>query len=695
VKPPRLTWFQLRFPRDLDDEAVIAALSAFSGVPHAARLIFSLRAEAGGIAHRLALSADALEVVTGSLRAAVPSLRLDTIDAPMDGFTRRELWQLIPATAAIRADELSAIAAALLASLYPLEQAEVVELRWHARPAVRPAVPLDPDEHRVGRALALKHKLAGPGLSVYGELRVSAATAARARQLAHRAGSILRSLGTPHGRLIAESYWYGQLLHLLALRGRFLGVRELAAVIGWPIDAPDLPGLELGVSRRLVPSTALPERGRVLGLSNLAGLSRPVAITPTASTRGLYLLGPTGTGKTNLIKSLVRDDLMAGRGLAVIETNGDLIRDLLALIPPHRLGDVVLIDPTDRDYAVGFNPFSGSSDPSLVADQLGELFQRLWKDYWGPRTGQLAHMGLLTLARREGSTLLDLPRLFLDTDFRAGVLHGLDDPVGLEPDWRWFMNLAERDQATVVAPLLNKVRQFTARASIRAIVGQASPPVSMRSVMAEGKVLLAHLPKGLIGAETAQLLGCLLLTSLWQAAAERAALAPNERRPFGLYVDEVQDFAASPVPWEEMFAQGRKYGLSLTVAHQNLAQLPKELREVVLANARSKAVFALSVSDARALEPLFAPSLTAADLASLDAYSVAAIVALDDGGTARPVTLSTPPPLPAVGAASHVRAHVRQRYARPVSEVEAELRRQAARPRPPAAPVGRRPRGSR
>ena len=303
-------------------------------------------------------------------------------------------------------------------------------------------------------------------------------------------------------------------------------------------------------------------------------------------------------------------------------------------------------------------------------------------------------MGLLTLARRHGSTLLDLPRLFLDEHFRLAVLADLDDPVGLEPDWRWFARLPEREQATVIAPLLNKVRQFTARASIRAIVGQAAPAISMRAVLAENKILLVHIPKGLIGAETAQLLGCLVLTALWQASAERAALAPAERAPFGLYVDEVQDFAASPVPWDEMFAQGRKYGLALTVAHQNLGQLPRELREVVLANARSKAALALSVSDAKTLEPLFAPALTAADLQALDAYSVAAIVALDDGGTARPVTLATPSPPPPSGVNRQaVRARSRELYARPSAEVETALRRQVSRLRPPAAPVGRRPRG--
>ena len=220
-------------------------------------------------------------------------------------------------------------------------------------------------------------------------------------------------------------------------------------------------------------------------------------------------------------------------------------------------------------------------------------------------------------------------------------------------------------------------------------MGQATPPLSMQRLMAEQKILLVYLPKGLIGAETATLLGCLVLTSLWQAATERAGRQQAERHPFGLYVDEVQDFAEAPIPWDEMFAQGRKYGLALTVAHQNLEQLRKELREVVLANARSKAVFALSASDAKALEPLFAPALTASDLQALDAHSIAALVALDNGSTARPVTLSTPPPPTPLGSRQQVRHASRLHYARPRAEVEAALRQQAAGKPLPRTVVGR------
>jgi hypothetical protein len=695
VNQAELTWFQLRFPRDLSNDAVLAALSSFSGVPHGSRLVFDLSATSAGIEHRLAVSPGASDIVTSGLRAAIPSLRLDAIKAPQYTYRRRVLWQLSPALAAIRVDEPATTAAALLSSLFPLTDKESVRLLWLVRPAVRPALQFTSENRREGYVSAMQRKLAMPGLSAHGELLVSAPNRGRTLQLVQRTTSVLRSLSTPHGRLIHDDYWLGQTLRALMQRGRYLSVAELAAVIAWPIDGPDLPGLELGAAKRLVPSSELAERGRVLGVSNFAGVTRPVAISVSASTRGTYILGPTGTGKTSLIKNLVRDDLAAGRGLAVVETNGDLVNDLLDLIPPERVNDVVLLDPTDHDYAVGFNPFASSHDPSLIADHLGELFQRLWKAYWGPRTGQLAHMGLLTLARRRESTLLDLPRLFLDADFRRKVVAELDDPVGLEPDWRWYERLPIREQSTVVAPLLNKVRQFTARPSIRTMMGQAKPATSMRRIMAGNKVLLVYLPKGLIGSETATLLGCLVLTSLWQAATERAGLPIAERTSFGLYVDEVQDFADAPIPWDEMFAQGRKYGLALTVAHQNLDQLDRELREVVLANARSKAVFALSATDAKIMERLFAPSLTASDLQALDAHSIAAQVALDDGGTARPVTLTTPPPPTSQGSAALVRDASRQHYARSRSEVEAELRRQVQRPRPAPAPVGRRRRDQR
>jgi hypothetical protein len=686
-----LCWFDLRFPRGLEEGEVITALSSLSGLPHSARLALELEADEAGIRHRLGVSAEHAKLVTANLRAAIPRLRLREVAPPSSTSRHRLLWQLAPSVAAVRTDDLAGVSAALLSNLSPLGKGERLRLTWHVRAGVTPSMPVTDDGSRIGRARALRVKLALPGMRGYGELRVGAASPARRRQLIQSVSAALRSLRSPHGRLVADPWWFGQLARLFTVRGRYLSAAELAAVIGWPIDGPDLAGLSLGAAKRLVPDPALPKSGRLIGFSDYDQNARPVALSPKAATRSMWLLGPTGTGKTSLLKHLIRSDLDQGRAVVVLETNGDLITELTDAIPPHRVDDVILLDPTDPDFAVGFNPLANASNPALVADQLSELFARLWSAYWGPRTAQLAHMGLLTLARRGNASLVDLPRLFLDPGFRADVLTGLDDPLGLALDWQWFEGLSEAEGASVVAPLLNKVRAFAARPAIRAIIGQPTPALSIRQIIEQKKVLLVHLPKGLIGAETAQLLGCLIFTSLWQALTARTAQPSSRRHPVNVYVDEVQDFAASPVPWSEMTAQGRKYGLALTVAHQLLDQLPKELRESLLANARSKAVFALGPRDAKTLESLFAPALSANDLRNLDPYTVAALLALDSGGTARPVTLTTPPPLDPLGSSEQVRASSRHRYARPIADIDAELRAQRQQTAP-AAPVGRRPR---
>jgi hypothetical protein len=689
VSRVELSWLRLSFPRDgVTADAVISVFSGLSGAASRTRLSFVLFASAAGIEYRVGVSESAVEALTGELRAAIGSLRIDPIPTPERAATRRLLWQLLPRAAVLRVDRLDAIVASLLASVLPLENDESVQLAWNLRPAIRPSLDIRPEGRAQGRLTALRAKLNLPGWRAYGELSVTASNHRRANHLLGRTSSVLRSLSSPFGRLIGEPWAWGQMMRLLGQRGRYFSAKEIAAVTGWPVGAPDLPGLTLSASKRLMPSADLPRTGRVLGVTNFPGIERKVAITPTASTRGLYLLGPIGTGKTSLIKNLVRDAIAQNQGLCVIDTNGDLPTELLDLIPEHRINDVVFLDPTDTEYAVGFNPFAGSPDASLIADQVSELFERLWKSFWGPRSAQLAHMGLLTLASRAGggASLLDLPRLYTDPQFRAATIAGLDDPVGLSPDWNWLTNLPEKELATIAAPLLNKTRAFTARRSIRHIIGQ-QPKITMRQIMAERKILLVNLPKGLLGAETVKLLGCLVLVSLWQGATERARLPLSQRHPFGLIVDEVQDFAAAPVPWGEMFSQGRKYGLAVTVAHQNLEQIPKELREVIVANARSKAVFALSSTDAKIMERLYAPSLSALDLQSQEAHTIAALVALDDGSTARPVTLTTPPPPEGRGVAGRVREASRRNYARPRAEVEAELRRQVEGERP-SGPVG-------
>jgi hypothetical protein len=556
-----LHWYELTFPRDLELDAVLAVLSSLSGVSHRTRLIFELSATADGVVHRIGVSASAVAVVAAELRAASGSVRLDDSPPPRRTATARLIWQVVPRAGAIRSEDPDTTAASLLSSLFPLRDDEWVRLRWMLRSTAKPGLGSDTHTMRDGQLRALRAKLVLAGLHGHGELAVGAGSRARTGQLLDRSSSVLRGLATPFGRLVADPPAVALLAYLSGQRGRYLSVRELAAVIGWPIGGPEhLPGVELGAARRLAPSRDLPAAGRIVGRSDFPGLSRPIALPLAAATRHTYLLGPTGTGKTSLITNLIVQDMQAGRGLAVVDTNGDLARSLLDLVPDDRLGDVVYLDPTDP-HPVGLNPLSVAPgvSPDLVADQLVELFRRVWAAFWGPRSAQLFHLGLATLARQPGASLVDLSRIFTDPAFRARVVGRLDDPVGLGAGWAWFETVPERERLNMLGPVFNKVWALTARPAARGVLGQAEPRITLAEVMADQRILIVNLAKGVLGAETSRLLGALVVTGLWQAATRRASLAVDARPTFMAYLDELQDLLAVPVPFDEMLSQGRKY----------------------------------------------------------------------------------------------------------------------------------------
>jgi hypothetical protein len=273
VSRAELSWFRLSFPRDgVTSEAIVSVLSGLSGADWQTRLVLVLFADANSIEHRAGISSGAVDLLTGELRVAIPSLRLDRIETPEANPTRRLLWQLVPRTAALRVDRLDAIAASLLASTYPLHDAESVQLAWYLRPAVRPSLDVTPEGRSQGSVSALRAKLALPGWQAYGELSVTASNPRRAAHLLARTSSVLRSLSSPFGRLIGEPWAWGQMMRLLGQRGRHYSVKEIAAVTGWPAGAPDVPGLTLSASKRLLPSADLPRNGRVLGVTNFPGI---------------------------------------------------------------------------------------------------------------------------------------------------------------------------------------------------------------------------------------------------------------------------------------------------------------------------------------------------------------------------------------------------------------------------------------
>jgi len=469
-------------------------------------------------------------------------------------------------------------------------------------------------------------------------------------------------------------------------------VGELARLIGWPVGAVSVPGLALGGCRPLAPSPAVPRVGTVIGDSNFPGNQRPLALDLQARLRHLHVLGPTGYGKSTLLINMICQDLEAGYGVVVLDPKGDAIKDLLARIPAHRLDDVCVLDPADRTRPVGLNPLRSANDDhaEVVVENLVGLFKSLYRHSWGPRLDDILRGALLTLAGAKGTTLCEVSLILTDRNYRRRLVGQLDDPVGLESFWGWYESLSDAERMMAVGPVLNKVRAFTMRPRVRAVIGQSDPKLNLGDVLSGGKVLLVSLASGLLGDEAAALFGALVVAELWNATKARAGQPRDSRRPCMAYLDEWQNLVHLPIPMSNVLAEARGLGLGLTLAHQHISQLPDDLKQAVLADTRSHITFQLPASDAAVMAREMGNVLTADDLMGLGQYEMAAQL-FASGTTHIPATAAARPAPEPCSDPEEVARHARQRYGTPRSEVEAALR---ARQQPTSSSggVGRRTR---
>jgi len=448
-------------------------------------------------------------------------------------------------------------------------------------------------------------------------------------------------------------------------RGDLLSVPELAALAHLPLDST-VAGLARAGAKPVAPPPGIPAAGKPLGHAE-TGTHQPVALAVADARQHLHILGATGSGKSTLLTSLVLSDVAAGRGAVVIDPKGDLVTDILDRLPTAAATRTVILDPDDIAAPPSLNVLSGP-DPDLVVDNLVGIFRSIFERFWGPRTDDVLRAAALTLLHPANThlppaTLVDIPRLLSDERFRAAYTTGISDPAGLGGFWAGYEQMGDAARAQVIGPLLNKLRAFLLRDYVRGTVASAASSFDMAAVL-DGGLLLARVPKGILGEDTARLLGSFVVAQVWQAATHRARLGQQARVDAALYVDECQNFLTLPRSFDEMLAEARGYRLSLVLAHQHLAQLPRDLREGISANARSKLLFNLSPEDARTLERHVAPELSAHDLSHLAAYTAAARLVV--GGAETPAfTIATDPPtLPVAGRSDHVRAVSRARHGR-------------------------------
>jgi hypothetical protein len=689
--------FRLTFPRSVDPAQVTAALRSVQGLlPRfpdrlavTRSVSFETVATAAGIAHYLTTPSGKSDLIVGQLRAAIPGLRVVTALSPDRYATlARELG--VEGVGSLRADTTAESNAALLAACQPLRQSEGVIVQWS----------LSPSEPLPGWLLRLRGRSEAPQSDqpVEPQLRAVCRVGVRSPNpdaLLGRVFGAIHCADTAERRLtrrLLPSAWVASRLarSTAPVLSRFAaGADELAAVIGFPIGGPQLPGLGFAGSRTLPPAPEVPTRGRVLG--DAIATDRPVAIAEAESKRGLLVTAPTGAGKSTILEHLCADDFAAGRGVIVIESKGDLCRSLADLIPADRLGDVLIFDPADARPA-GFNLLAGGEEAAdLITDHVVGQFRALYAGYLGPRSEMLLRAALLTLSQASGRwTICEVMPLLSDPTFRRRLMGEVEDHQ-LAATWAWFEGQSEAARAEMVGPLANKLAAFTLRRKLRAVVGQSDNTLDFDAALSERRIVLISLAKALIGEDAARLLGSCLLAELWAAIQRRAALDPAERPFASVVLDEAQDFLRLPVALGDAVAQSRGLGAGWTVAHQNLGQLSAELRAAVLANLRSKLVMQTTADDARTFAREFAPHLDATDLQGLGPFEAYAAVSTG-AAVAPPASIRTRPPLAPTGSGERVRAASRERYGRDPKDVDAEVQARLS-PTAPDAPVGARRRG--
>lgn len=447
-----------------------------------------------------------------------------------------------------------------------------------------------------------------------------------------------------------------------------LSVPELAQIATVPA-AGAVAGLDRAGAKTVAPSRTLPSTGMVLGRADHPGVSRPVAIAVEDARHHLHVIGETGTGKSTLLANLVLQDAAAGRAAVVIDPKGDLVEAILERLPEGCEDRTCVVDPDDRKDAVGLNVLAGT-DPDLIVDHVAGVFKRIYEPWWGPRTDDIMRAACLTLAQIPGATLAEVPLLLTDFDWRRAIRERLADVGGLSAFWSWYERLPEQQRAQHIAPLLNKLRAFLLRGPVRAIVGQVTPKRDIESLIDEGGLLLVRVPKGTLGEDTSRLLGAFVVARVWQRCMRRASLPEDARPDATLYVDETHNYLALPRSFEDLLAEARGYRLSLVLAHQHMGQLPRDVRDALGANARTKVVFTCSPEDALTLERHFAPDLSAYDLSHLATFQTACRPCVG-GGQAQAFTFRTEPLQPGSPArASEVRQRSAERFAIPRDEVE-------------------------
>ena len=331
-----------------------------------------------------------------------------------------------------------------------------------------------------------------------------------------------------------------------------------------------------------------------------------------------YILGKTGTGKSNLVASLIFEDIKANRGTCLFDIHGDLSQMLRPKIPQHRKKHLIYIDLSDPKLQLRYNPLRHvhSEHRPLVVSSLLETFKKLWKSAWGVKLEHILRHILLSLLAQKEATLADIPRIIQDSEFRQKCVMSLNDEYLIRFWTHEFKQYSKSD----CIPILNKVGAFLSYPSLKRFLVSNPIDISLRDIMDKSKILIINLNKGKIGLDASNLAASILLQSLLSAGFTRTNILENNRIPFHIFLDEFQNYTTPSIV--QFLSEIRKFKISLTLANQYLSQIDIPIREAIIGNIGTIIAFRTGVQDAKLLAQIFTPIFQTSDLINLENYDI-------------------------------------------------------------------------
>jgi hypothetical protein len=542
---------------------------------------------------------------------------------------------------------------------------------------------------------SIDNKISRPGFRTSIRIVVSSPREQSAQSHLNNIISAFAQFTSPFNSITKTRIWIKQLFMIDLIyrympmfnRGSFiLNSEELATIFHFPNKTVETHHIFWLNAKSAPAPEKIASSGLYLGKSLYRGQEKKIFIGEDDRRRHMYIVGKTGTGKSEFLKEMILQDIMDGKGVCAIDPHGEFVEDVLQLMPPQRAEDVIYFNPSDTDRPMGMNMMEAFSEEEqhFVASSVIGLMYKLYDPHKtgiiGPRFEHAIRNAMLTIMSKPGGTFIEMVRLLTDAKFVEEMLPYVKDPIVRRYWTDQIAQTSDFHKSEVLDYIVSKFGRFITNKTMRNIIGQSESAFNVRKIMDEQKILLVNLSKGKLGEEDAKFLGLILVPKVLTAAMSRANIPLDQRKDFYLYVDEFQNYATED--FAVILSEARKYRLNLIVANQFVAQIEEDVKNAVFGNVGTIVAFRIGVPDANFLQHEFSPVFSEGDLTNIEKYNVY-IKTIVKNEPVPPFSMSLLKDMDAQKAqmnprlAEMIRELSRLKYGKPRNVVEEEMNKRA------------------